>query len=81
MCFTGLAFLFLYYGNRLNDLGYQVGFRLLEVHMFRERTSKRETGLVEMLKYISITMWKALFGKPADRLQQGSNSATECAFV
>eukprot|EP00761_Pharyngomonas_kirbyi_P005404 gb/GECH01005409.1/.p1 GENE.gb/GECH01005409.1/~~gb/GECH01005409.1/.p1 ORF type:complete len:184 (+),score=24.83 gb/GECH01005409.1/:1-552(+) len=62
---------------RLNELGYQVGFRMFEAHSYRERLNKREIRLVAMLQYISNNMWKTLFGKNADRLQQAFGKEDE----
>ena len=37
---------------RLDEVGYGVGVRLLEVLSYRERAQRRETRLLEMLKFV-----------------------------
>ena len=37
---------------RLDEVGYGVGLRLLEVLCYRERGQRRETRLLDMLKFI-----------------------------
>lgn len=49
--------------RRLEDAGYGVGLRLLEVLSYRERNSRREVRLLEMLKFVHTSLWKCLFGR------------------
>lgn len=58
--------------EKLADLGQHVGFRMIDVLCLREKTPKRETRLVNMLWFIQKTVWKTLFGKEADRLEQAT---------
>ena len=44
-------------------MGYSVGVRLLEVLCYRERGMRRETRLLDMLKFVHTTLWKYLFGR------------------
>ena len=57
---------------RLEDSGYGVGLRLLEVLSYRERNSRREVRLLEMLKFIHTSLWKCLFGRQARELEQSN---------
>lgn len=58
--------------KELIKLGEDIGIRLYELTIFREiiRDKKFEKQIkhVEMLKYISSTVWSTLFGKNADKL-------------
>lgn len=57
---------------RLEDSGYGVGLRLLEVLSYRERNSRREVRLLEMLKFVHTSLWKCLFGRQARELEQSN---------
>ncbi len=57
---------------RLEDAGYGVGLRLLELLHYRESKAKRETNLLRMLMFVHTTVWKYLFGKPAKDLEQSN---------
>ncbi|XP_064625577.1 trafficking protein particle complex subunit 5-like [Lineus longissimus] len=56
--------------NRLSELGQHVGVRILDVVFFREKNFKRETKVVNMLNFIKGNLWKTLFGREADMLEQ-----------
>ncbi len=71
MTFT-LPIYFLIADVRLEDSGYGVGLRLLEVLSYRERNSRREVRLLEMLKFIHTSLWKCLFGRQARELEQSN---------
>lgn len=43
---------------RLHDLGKDVGIRVIDLYFVRERNSKRETKLINMLLFIKTTLWK-----------------------
>lgn len=43
---------------KLHSLGYDVGTRLLDLYVFREKNSKRETKLINMLLFVKTTLWK-----------------------
>lgn len=45
--------------NRLDEVGYGVGLRLLEVLCYRERGQRRETRLLDMLKFVHRCGWAA----------------------
>jgi hypothetical protein len=64
--------------EKLSDLGKHAGFRMIDVLCLREKTPKRETRLVNHLLYIQKTLWKTLFYKEADRLEQATASESTC---
>ena len=71
-------FLFLFLRmHRLEDAGYGVGHRVLELLAFRERQYKRETKLIGVLQFVSSTVWKALFNKVADSLERSTENEDE----
>lgn len=67
--------------RRLESTGYGVGLRVLELLAFRAREYKRETRLMNVLQFVSITVWKALFGKAADSLERSIDHADEYMIV
>lgn len=44
--------------EKIHSLGFDVGSRLLDLYVFREKNSKRETKLNNMLLFIKTTLWK-----------------------
>lgn len=65
---------------RLSEVGYQVGLRMLELHSYREKKAKRELEIVGILGFISVTIWKALFGERADSLERSTEHDDECTI-
>ncbi|KAK5583110.1 hypothetical protein RB653_004700 [Dictyostelium firmibasis] len=63
--------------KKLSDMGYSIGPRLLELLCVREKNSKRETKLLGILSFIHTTVWKSLFGKPADSLEKSTEADDE----
>jgi hypothetical protein len=63
--------------RRLEDVGRGVGLRLLETLYHRERGGKRDTRLLDVLKFVHTTLWKYLFGRQARDLEQ--SNAVRCA--
>jgi hypothetical protein len=66
---------------RLWEVGYQVGLRMLELQSFREKKVKRELEIVGILGFISVNVWKALFGERADSLERSTEHEDECTCV
>lgn len=64
--------------SRLHDLGYDVGFRVIDLYFVRERNSKRETKMINILLFIKTTLWKCLFGKEADKVEHANDE--ECTY-
>ena len=66
-------------------MGLQVGERLIELTFNREMGNsiratdkgKREIGIVNMLHHINEKLWKTLFGRAADGLEQSDSSDSE----
>jgi hypothetical protein len=61
----------------LEEAGYGVGHRMLELLAFRERQYRRETKLIGVLQFVSSTVWKALFNKVADSLERSTENEDE----
>lgn len=58
---------------RLHELGRDVGTRVIDLYFVRERNSKRETKLINMLLFIKTVLWKCLFGKEAEKLEHAND--------
>ncbi|KAL7568527.1 hypothetical protein ACA910_002643 [Epithemia clementina (nom. ined.)] len=67
--------------RRLEATGYSVGLRVLELLAYRAREYKRETRLMNILQFVSTTVWKSLFGKAADSLERSIDHADEFMIV
>jgi len=63
--------------QRLASSGYGVGFKILELLAYRNRETKRETRIMSILQFVSSSVWKSLFGKPADSLERSIDHADE----
>ncbi|KAF9180587.1 TRAPP subunit trs31 [Haplosporangium sp. Z 767] len=63
--------------RKLNDLGYRVGIRALDLLVWRDKNSKRETRVLGMLYFIHTTVWKTMFGKQADSLEKSTENEDE----
>lgn len=55
---------------KLHEMGQDVGSRVVDLYFVRDRNSKRETKIIQMLLFIKTTLWKNLFGKEAEKLEQ-----------
>ncbi|GAB5366296.1 hypothetical protein AAMO2058_001131600 [Amorphochlora amoebiformis] len=58
-----------YVFNSLSEAGYGVGLRAIELLSFREKGCRKERSIIQMLNFVRTTVWKSLFGRPADDLQ------------
>eukprot|EP01041_Mallomonas_annulata_P011650 gene11650-24399_t len=63
--------------RKLEELGYGIGQRMVELIGCRDRLNKRETRMVNMLQYISNVVWKHLFNKAADSLERSTENEDE----
>lgn len=71
--------------SQLSSLGVPIGEKILELLFFREKggsvgacsQGKRETKLVTMLHFINNQVFKSIFGKPADGLEQSMEDDDE----
>ncbi|XP_031804199.1 trafficking protein particle complex subunit 5 isoform X1 [Sarcophilus harrisii] len=58
---------------RLAELGQQVGARVLDGLATREKGGRRETRVLGALLFVKGAVWRALFGKEADKLEQAND--------
>lgn len=63
--------------KRLEEVGFGIGLRVSELVGIREKATKRETRIVNILQYISNTVWKHLFNKAADNLERSMENEDE----
>lgn len=57
-----------------------MGVRMLELLVWREKNLRRETRVVGILSFIHTTVFRALFGKPADSLERSNEREDECTW-
>ncbi|KAA8910423.1 NO signaling/Golgi transport ligand-binding domain-containing protein [Sphaerosporella brunnea] len=68
--------------KKLNIQGYAIGQRLLELLLYREgRSAKRETRVLGILQFIAQTLYRHLFGKPADGLEKSREHEDEYMLI
>ena len=69
--------------SRLNRAGYPIGIKLLDLLLYREtpRTAKRPTRILELLQFIHGTLWRALFNRNADALEQSTSKKNEYMII
>ncbi|KAI8096872.1 NO signaling/Golgi transport ligand-binding domain-containing protein [Halteromyces radiatus] len=63
--------------RKLNEFGYRVGTRMLELLTWREKVAKRETRVLGVLYFIHNVVWRSLFGKQADSLEKSTENEDE----
>jgi hypothetical protein len=63
--------------KKLEEAGYSIGLRVIELVCCRERLTKRETRLVNMLQFVCNQVWKYLFNKAADNLERSTENEDE----
>jgi len=59
--------------SKLSDMGKQVGIKVIDLIVLREKNYKREIKLLNMLLFIRSTVWKTLFGIEADKLEHSTD--------
>ena len=62
-------------------MGKDIGKRVFDALFHRDRLTKRELTEVGILKFISTTAWKALWGKEADSLERSNDREDEYMVV
>jgi len=67
--------------RRLEEAGYDVGLKAVELAAFRSKEYKRETRLMSILHFVSGTIWKSLFGRAADSLERSIDNDDEYMIV
>ncbi|KAH7828108.1 Transport protein particle (TRAPP) component Trs31 [Monocercomonoides exilis] len=60
--------------SRLEALGIDVGSRVLELLMYREKDRKRETRVASMFQFITGTVWPYLFNKTAQLVKYSDDT-------
>ncbi|CAO4366352.1 unnamed protein product [Caenorhabditis nigoni] len=65
--------------DKIASYGKQVGLRMFDIIVLREKGYKRETKLLGMLMFIKSTVWKNLFGKEADKLERSNDD--HCTYL
>jgi hypothetical protein len=69
--------------RRLNEQGYPLGVRLLPLLLHRTPPPRSSTlaprphRILPLLQFITTTLWKHLFNRPADALERSSERDTE----
>ncbi|CAG9312242.1 unnamed protein product [Blepharisma stoltei] len=58
--------------RQLEELGQPLGAKFLELVCFRDRNSKKDINIIECLRFIHGPLWKTLFNKNADELEQNT---------
>ncbi|KAK9481039.1 NO signaling/Golgi transport ligand-binding domain-containing protein [Lipomyces japonicus] len=68
--------------EKLSQYGYHVGQRVLELTIAREvKNARREIKILGILQFIHTTIWKAIFGKPADALERSKDMDDEYMII
>ncbi|KAK5118872.1 hypothetical protein LTR62_000081 [Meristemomyces frigidus] len=68
--------------TRLNRAGYPLGIKLLDLLLYRQlRVATRPTRILDLLQFIHTTLWRALFNRPADALEQSTTKKNEYMIV
>ena len=65
--------------QKLLEMGQRIGYRYLELSVFRDKNSLRQIRCRDMLNYVSSTIWKGLFGKTAYNVS--SDAAVENRYM
>ncbi|KAF2838193.1 TRAPP I complex [Patellaria atrata CBS 101060] len=64
--------------KRLNEAGQPLGHRLLPLLLHRlPSPPPRPTRILPLLQFITTTLWRHLFGRPADTLERSAANAAE----
>jgi len=68
---------------RLNRAGYPIGLKLLDLLLYRQppRSATRPTRLLDLLQFIHGTLWRALFNRNADALEQSTSKKNEYMII
>ncbi|KAL1618946.1 Trafficking protein particle complex subunit 31 [Neofusicoccum ribis] len=72
--------------KRLNSQGYPLGLKLLDLLSTRSQSAAsltsnpnptRPTRIIQLLQFITTTVWKHLFNRPADQLERAAAASTD----
>jgi len=58
--------------TKLSAMGFQIGWRALELVASREKVEKRELRVVQALQHVSGTCWTQLYGRTTDSLERST---------
>lgn len=68
--------------TRLNRAGYPIGIKMLDLLLYRQGAkATRPVRLLELLQFIHGTLWRGLFGRPADALEQSTSKKNEYMII
>jgi hypothetical protein len=69
--------------SRLNRAGYPLGIKLLDLLLYRQppRSAQRPTRILDLLQFIHGTLWRALFARSADALEQSTSKKNEYMII
>ncbi|KAM3423494.1 Trafficking protein particle complex subunit [Cercospora zeina] len=69
--------------TRLNRAGYPIGIKMLDLVLYRQppRTAARPTRMLDLLQFIHGALWRALFHRSADALEQSNTKKNEYMIV
>ena len=69
--------------TRLNRAGYPIGIKLLDLLLYRQppRSAIRPTRILDLLQFIHGTLWRALFSRSADALEQVTSKKNEYMII
>lgn len=69
--------------TRLNRAGYPIGIKLLDLLLYRQppRSATRPTRILDLLQFIQTTLWRALFSRNADALEQSTDKKNEYMVI
>lgn len=69
--------------TRLNRAGYPIGIKMLDLLLYRQevRRAQRPTRLLDMLQFVHGTLWRSLFNRAADALEQSTSKKNEYMIV
>ena len=59
--------------KQLEEMGYPLGARFLELIVFRDKGSKKETNIVSILLFIKHSIWPIVFNKIDCSVEQNEN--------
>lgn len=72
--------------TRLNRAGYPIGIKLLDLLLYRQQQAaprgvQRPTRILELLQFVHGPLWRALFNRSADALEQSTTKKNEYMLV
>ncbi|EME85670.1 uncharacterized protein MYCFIDRAFT_210294 [Pseudocercospora fijiensis CIRAD86] len=69
--------------SRLNRAAYPIGVKMLDLLLYRQpaRAAARPTRMLDLLQFIHGSLWRALFNRSADALEQSNTKKNEYMIV